>query len=307
MAEKIYVLSSSESTYQGDSSSNTDDEQESQHSQQSRSSKEKKTQIEGCDDELIEDESDEDSQEFEGSADWDNIQNSPSDTNTRKTCKKCLMFNGNEQSDENMSKVIFKWGEKDEIILLNQIVDYKAKTGDDVSSRMNVFYKYVKDSLGVTLTKSQVYEKIRRLKKKFETNAEKQQNGEQPVFSRPHESKLFELSQKIWGSEGISKRKGVKDTLMVDKKEKTLDFWSSYPFLCASLEKEAPGSLTPRLRDLKEYVKKIISRIGEEKARELEDEWEAFHVMEHQLYVKKTHLIKEQARAGLDCLKNFYS
>lgn len=218
------------------------------------------------------------------------------------------------------------------------IIDYKTETGEDVNSKVDSFYEYVKDSISVSLTKSQLHEKIRRLKKKFKTNVEKWQNGEEPVFSKPHESKLFELSQKIWGGEGTvsegndskgksgkkkDKKDGsevgntstpvepvtsrelfvpevIKDTIIEEKKEETQDFWSLYPLLCASLESEASGHLSRMVVGSKEYLKRIISGLGEEKARELDDEWKAFHVMNHQLYAKRARLISNQAQVVCD-------
>lgn len=249
-------------------------------------------------------------------------------------------INGDDGSGEvEEKKSIIKWSEKDEVALLGGIIDYKAETGEDVNSKVDAFHEYAKDLLSVSLAKTQLYEKIRRLKKKFQTNLEKCQNGEEPVFSKPHENKLFELSQKIWGSEGTviegndskvksSKKKDkkdgnvvsktstpdgklvtsrelfaqeeIKDTIMEDKKEVTQDFWSLYPRLCASLESEASGYLTLRVGDLKEYVKGIISGIGEEKASELEDGWKAVQLMDHQLYARRARLINKQAEAVSD-------
>ncbi|XP_074339699.1 uncharacterized protein LOC141677595 isoform X1 [Apium graveolens] len=245
---------------------------------------------------------------------------------------------GDDESGEvEGKKSIIKWSEKDEVALLGGMIDYKAETGEDVNSKVDTFYDYAKDLISVSLTKNQLYEKIKRLKKKFQTNSDKWQNGEEPVFLKPHESKLFELSQKIWGSEGAvtegndskvktSKKKvkegnvvsnastplkpdtsrelfvqeEIKDTIMEDKKEETKDFWSLYPRLCASLESEASGYLSLKIGDLKDYVKEVVSTIGEEKARELEDMWKDVHVMDHQLYAKRTFLISKQAEAMLE-------
>ncbi|KAK1375518.1 hypothetical protein POM88_031711 [Heracleum sosnowskyi] len=245
--------------------------------------------------------------------------------------------NGDDVSGEvEEKKSIVKWSGKDEAALLGGIVEFKAETGEDLNSKMDAFHEYVKDSISISLTKTQLYEKIRRLKKKFQTNVEKRQNGEELVFSKPHERKLFELSQKIWGSEGVvtegngskvksSKKKDKKDgnvvsntntssplkpvtntelsvqeelndVIMEDKKEETKDCWSLYPWLCASLESEA-SNLRLRAAYLKDYVKGVISKIGEEKAKELEAEWKDVHVMDHQLYVRRAHLISKQADA----------
>ncbi|KAL1829551.1 hypothetical protein ACET3Z_007963 [Daucus carota] len=234
-------------------------------------------------------------------------------------------------------KSIAKWHWKDEIALLGGIVDFKAETGGDWNSKLDVFYESVKDLLSVKLTKNQLSEKVKRLKKKFQTNVGKFQNGEEPVFSKPHESKLFELSQKIWGSEGTgadgndskvksTKKKGkddgivvgnantstpvksnanrelfvqeeVKNTIVEDRREETQDVWSLYPNLCASVESEVSSFSILQGKNLKDHVKKIISGMGEEKARELEDEWEAIHGMDLQLYARRTQLISKQAGA----------
>lgn len=175
-----------------------------------------------------------------------------------------------------------------------------------------------------------MYEKIRRLKNKFKKNADKWKTGEEPVFSKPHDGdgELFELSKKIWGSEvtvtdGNDKKDGnvvnntstpaepvtsrehfvqeeIRDIIMENEEEVTHDFWLLYPWLCASIESEAACFLTLRVEQLKEYVKGIISGMGEEKARELEDEWKAFHVMDHQLYARRAHLISKQAQTVTD-------
>ncbi|KAK1373406.1 hypothetical protein POM88_029599 [Heracleum sosnowskyi] len=210
--------------------------------------------------------------------------------------KKSKGLNGEALSGQvEEKKSLLKWSEKDEYVLLGGIFHFKAKTGEDVNFKMDDFYEFAKDLFSVSLTKSQLYEKIRRLKKKFLSNVEKGQNGEELVFLKTHESKLFDLSKKIWGSEGASATQGnaskvksskkkdnkdgdvvsdtntstvlkpvtsreqeeIKDASIEDKKEETRDFWSLYPWLCASFESEA-SNLKQKPGNLKDYVERLM-------------------------------------------------
>ncbi|KAH7864277.1 hypothetical protein Vadar_027719 [Vaccinium darrowii] len=76
------------------------------------------------------------------------------------------------------------------------MIEYASKTAFELRSHMKGFHEFVKESLAFTgTTQTQLYEKVRRLREKYEKNA----RGENPgVFAKPHEGKLFELSKKIW-------------------------------------------------------------------------------------------------------------
>ncbi|KAI8020777.1 putative transcription factor [Camellia lanceoleosa] len=63
---------------------------------------------------------------------------------------------------------------------------------------MNVFYDFIKKSLHIDVSKTQLFEKVRRLKKKYENNASKSKMGEDRIFSKAHEQKTYELSKNIW-------------------------------------------------------------------------------------------------------------
>lgn len=50
------------------------------------------------------------------------------------------------------------------------------------------------------LVKAQLFDKLRSLKKKFQNNILVQgRNGEDPTFAKPHDRKVFDLSQFIFG------------------------------------------------------------------------------------------------------------
>ncbi|KAI5660683.1 hypothetical protein M9H77_20006 [Catharanthus roseus] len=105
------------------------------------------------------------------------------------------------------------WSEEDEIVVLQGMIDFekeKTKLGSHSNSKLKfkvAFYEFIASKLSVKISRNQLYDKVRRLKKKFLTNLEKKssENREEvPVFSKPHEEKTFLLSKKIWGENNLT-------------------------------------------------------------------------------------------------------
>ncbi|XP_028093948.1 STOREKEEPER protein-like [Camellia sinensis] len=152
---------------------------------------------------------------------------------------------------------------------------------------MGAFHEFIKKLLRADVLKNQLMHKVKRLKK-YQINAEK---GKDPIFTKPHELKTFELSKKIWGggannvddsarkSDTTKSRKHVKLVLqetskvevndpIVDQK----DFWSMFPCLKESLELKDYSNLSmPELG--KNSMKDSMSMIRTAKAMELEEKW----------------------------------
>ncbi|XP_028119610.1 STOREKEEPER protein-like isoform X1 [Camellia sinensis] len=110
------------------------------------------------------------------------------------------------------SKVFFQrlWSPEDEILILEGIIHHTADTGLDPSANINDFYLSIKNSIHVHVTKTQLSDKVRKLKKKYMTNANKAQ-----LPSKPHDQQVYKLSQKIWGF-----NKDGKQTLKEDASNK---------------------------------------------------------------------------------------
>ncbi|XP_058189337.1 STOREKEEPER protein-like [Rhododendron vialii] len=89
----------------------------------------------------------------------------------------------------------------------------KSKNGSDTYPDMGEFHELIKESLSVDVSKNQFVDKIRKLKRKYNINVEK------AVFSRPHERKCLELSNKIWG--------GGREKNGIDGNEKTVKLGDS--------------------------------------------------------------------------------
>lgn len=135
----------------------------------------------------------------------------PSETEPKKKEKKTQ--NGAEEEDAKKGSGIQRlWSEDDEIAILKGITEYRSKTGTDPNADMVAFHEFIKKSLHVDVSKSQLHDKIRRLKKKFQVNAEKgEKNGQEPEFAKPHDFKCFQLSKKIWASSKESIDTAVKN------------------------------------------------------------------------------------------------
>ncbi|XVF79331.1 hypothetical protein PTKIN_Ptkin14bG0212900 [Pterospermum kingtungense] len=111
-----------------------------------------------------------------------------------------------KKTGEDSKKQLFQrlFTEDDEIAVLKGMLDYSEKKGSDPLADMNAFYDFVKKSIHTDVTKAQLMDKIRRLKKKFENNAGKGKRGEDRTFSKDHDREAFKLSKMIWGEDGIS-------------------------------------------------------------------------------------------------------
>ncbi|CAN7058586.1 unnamed protein product [Brassica rapa subsp. trilocularis] len=92
------------------------------------------------------------------------------------------------------------FSEKDEIVLLQGIIDSQVKNPLDYKRRV---YQSMKASFSFDVTLDQFKDKIGTLKKKYTRTKEK--SGEQQAsILNPHQQKCFQLSKAIWGADGIA-------------------------------------------------------------------------------------------------------
>lgn len=97
------------------------------------------------------------------------------------------------------------WSDEDQVALLKGIAEYKAQKGTEPNADMTAFHEFIKGKLQADVSKSQLSDKLRRLKKKFLTNVK---DGEDPVFSKGQDYLVFEYSKKIWGAPVSAKGDG---------------------------------------------------------------------------------------------------
>ncbi|WOL20669.1 STOREKEEPER protein-like [Canna indica] len=94
------------------------------------------------------------------------------------------------------------WSLESELTLLNGLVEYSKKKGSvPVSTNdMEGFSNFIKDSIPMEVSNTQIADKLRRLKKRFQTNVARGKNIAGSAFSQSHDQHLYELSKKVWGT-----------------------------------------------------------------------------------------------------------
>ncbi|CAI9787901.1 unnamed protein product [Fraxinus pennsylvanica] len=104
-------------------------------------------------------------------------------------------------TNDDMKEKLFQrlWSEDDEIVILKGMTDYVVKKKSDPAADLNTFRDFIKKNLNVDVTKVQLQDKIRRLKKKYDKNKSKERQGKKRTLAKAHEQKVYELSKKIWG------------------------------------------------------------------------------------------------------------
>ncbi|GFZ06284.1 hypothetical protein Acr_18g0004540 [Actinidia rufa] len=210
------------------------------------------------------------------------------------------------------------WSEDDEIEILKGVMEYRKKKGVDPGTDMDDFHDFIKKSLHVAVTRTQLYYKIRRLKKKYENNAGKGKNGVDRSFSNPHEQKAYEWSKKVWGEEdnGVG-GDSVKFNGKTKKNQNQRTIVVALPMIDrgkdgAKIEvaKTAPVSQSIGVKRSigessleEEIMKDGLELIGGSKKLELEEKWKKLGEEEVELYLKRVDLIREQTKLVLEAMK----
>ncbi|CAA7409055.1 unnamed protein product [Spirodela intermedia] len=92
------------------------------------------------------------------------------------------------------------WKQEDEIALLKGMAEFQAENGGaDPSSAVDAFQDLLRRrSMRLEFSRSQLADKMRRLRRKYEVNLLRGKKGSGPSFSRAHDIAAFELSKTIW-------------------------------------------------------------------------------------------------------------
>lgn len=240
--------------------------------------------------------------------------------------------------DKSSGAVTRLWSEQDEIAILQGMIDFKLRKGEDPYSDMNAFLEFVQDSISVHVSRKQWTDKIRRLKNKYFVNVERGDivNG---VVVKEHEVKLFELSEMIWGGDGtvrVTKDKedgnvvengvdwegGDKDGGNVvengldssgDVAENGIDggdveggnvvengvIGEDFKGMYPYLNRAWESDVSCSML-MKSFVMDGIRSVGNVGLREMDKKWKDFYVEQLKLYVKRLDLEKADAQSVLD-------
>ncbi|KAJ8568796.1 hypothetical protein K7X08_032427 [Anisodus acutangulus] len=138
--------------------------------------------------------------------------------------KKPKIAEEEEKKTTTTTPIIRLWSDEDQVAILKGMLEFKNEKGTEPNTDMSAFHEFIKGKLQVEVSKTQLSEKLRRLKKKFLTNVK---DGEEPIFSKPHDHLVFEYSKKIWGSPSNGVKVNVKDTNTNGKAKKAVDLKKS--------------------------------------------------------------------------------
>nr|POE95690.1 beta-glucosidase 4 [Quercus suber] len=148
------------------------------------------------------------------------------DSSRKRSIKKEAIEDSNYNSEDNgknkkkKTTTTMVWSKNDNLNLLQSLYKYaENKRADPVAATadMNSFYNSFKKTFHCKVTRLQVADKVRKLKKKFKDNLEKK--GKTFSFSNLHEKNLYELSKNIWGLQ-----KDSRETKCVVNKKLKFDF-----------------------------------------------------------------------------------
>ncbi|CAN4122320.1 unnamed protein product [Withania somnifera] len=226
---------------------------------------------------------------------------------------------------EDVKRQLFQrlWSEDDEIAILKGMIEYRSKKKADPVADLSAFHEFIKKSLHVDVAKTQLQDKIRRLKKKYENNAGKEKKGKERSFTKPHEQKAYELSKKIWGKEK-SDNKGEFEIVEVENvagsKEKGDSGGKDNGVLVLvkeekqSLEMEKNVEVAPnlglvscreRVAALEMWLEENSGLLSMEKKNEMKEKWTSLKLAEVDSFFRRVKLIDEQGELVREAMRAY--
>ncbi|CAN6196144.1 unnamed protein product [Urochloa humidicola] len=103
---------------------------------------------------------------------------------------------------ERLKKPSRLWSPADELVILRGLAAYRAKRGVLPGSMhdMGKLHGNIESELSVQVTATQVSDKVRRLKQKYNLFASRASNGRDPDLPIPHDQSVYELGKRVWGA-----------------------------------------------------------------------------------------------------------
>ncbi|PON87092.1 hypothetical protein TorRG33x02_170410 [Trema orientale] len=206
------------------------------------------------------------------------------------------------------------WTAEDEIELLQSFLDYTAsrRTGPHQKTASNSFYSdRIKPELRLRFNKTQLVEKLRRLKRKYENNSTKMKgSGVDFRFRSPHEKGIFEISQKIWSGGGggsvVDHEDVMDDNTGVAEKSRPRTRSQTRNSSGGSMRSAKRGVLDCDESDTTGLVMGLALKpmSFELKLGEGDEKWREQQIMELEVYSKRLELVQSRVKAALDKLRS---
>ena len=199
------------------------------------------------------------------------------------------------------------WSEEDEILILEGMIEFQKKFNLDPLANLDHYYEFSKESLltdFTDFTRTQLQDKIRRLRRKYLKSREKD-DGKDKTFSKPQEQMAYDLSKAIWGNEekgvvkvvGSPRANGSVVKRALGKKE--ADDGKS-----RELEKKTTTTTTT-LNRCGATMEERLCIYGEAAfgSGDVENEWNKLKVEELKVYLKQLEVKVAQAKLVLAAME----
>ncbi|XP_066394418.1 STOREKEEPER protein-like [Miscanthus floridulus] len=105
-------------------------------------------------------------------------------------------------SVEQLKRPTRLWSLRDEIVILRGLATYRAKRGVLPGSMYDIskLHGHIQSELSVKVTPTQLSDKVRRLKQKYNLLSSRGKNGRDPDLPTQHEQSVYEIGKKVWGA-----------------------------------------------------------------------------------------------------------
>ncbi|BAF25246.1 Os09g0451700, partial [Oryza sativa Japonica Group] len=93
------------------------------------------------------------------------------------------------------------WSQADELVILRGLITYRTKRGVLPGSTQDIgkLHSYIRGQLSAKVSTTQLSDKVRRLKQKYQMLATRAKTGKE-VFPTPHDHNIYQLAKKVWGT-----------------------------------------------------------------------------------------------------------
>ncbi|XP_047049440.1 STOREKEEPER protein-like [Lolium rigidum] len=94
------------------------------------------------------------------------------------------------------------WSPDDELVILRGLATYRAKSGVLPGSTNDIgkLHGHIRAHLSVKVSTTQLSDKVRRLKQKYQLLATRAKNGRDQELHTPHDRSIYEHAKKVWGT-----------------------------------------------------------------------------------------------------------
>jgi hypothetical protein len=94
------------------------------------------------------------------------------------------------------------WSPDDELVILRGLATYRAKSGVLPGSTNDIgkLHGHIRAHLSVKVSTTQLSDKVRRLKQKYQLLATRARSGRDQELHTPHDRSIYEHAKKVWGT-----------------------------------------------------------------------------------------------------------